>query len=425
MFAKRSKAVGCLLLTAALAVGCAKQGQEPTPAAETPKAEPVTLTLFNAQPAGIDFEKAGLIQAVQSKYPHITLNVINKDKDQDYPNLMMAGTQLDIIYEATSLTTVRIIDNGLAYDIDELIKKHKFDLKQFEPNVLAHSYSINSDGKLFGLPFTMNKYALYYNKDIFDKFGVAYPKDGMTWDEIYELAKKVTRVENGVTYYGFTTIPNNMMLNNQLSLNPLHLTEDRANVNTDGWKALYENLARFFLLPNSKLVPNTEAVNGNIAMVLDPGTLANRPNDVKWDVVSVPAMKERPNVGLKPASLSLFVSQTSKHKDEAFLVMAHLVSEEVQMALTRQAIATPLASERVKSMFGQDLPVWQGKNVKALYYYPDAPPAEPRAKGLTDITVNFSNSFNQMLAGKDVNTTLREFEEGINKNLEAEKAKKK
>lgn len=52
------------------------------------------------------------------------------------------------------------------------------------------------------LPLFRNIQATFYNKGIFDKFGVPYPKDGMTYDEAIELAKKVTRSVDGVQYYG-------------------------------------------------------------------------------------------------------------------------------------------------------------------------------------------------------------------------------
>ena len=45
---------------------------------------------------------------------------------------------------------------------------------------------------------------LYYNKEIFDEAGVAYPTDSWTWDDLLAAAKKLTVVEsNGrVTRYG-------------------------------------------------------------------------------------------------------------------------------------------------------------------------------------------------------------------------------
>lgn len=53
----------------------------------------------------------------------------------------------------------------------------------------------------------MNIPALFYNKDIFDKFGVAYPKNGMIYEETLDLdlARRVTRSDGGVQYLGFYT----------------------------------------------------------------------------------------------------------------------------------------------------------------------------------------------------------------------------
>lgn len=423
MMKKWGKSAVCLLAAMFVVSACGKGGEDGknmTPAADDDKQEPVTLTLFNAQPGAVDFAKMGIVDAVKKKFPYVTLEVINKGQGMQYADWIVAKTPVDIIYESTSFTVSSIKANGLNYDLQELIKLNGFKLDTFEPNVLAHALSTNSEGKLYGLPFTMNRYGLFYNKNLFDRFGVAYPKDGMSWDEVYELAKKMTRVEEGTTYYGFTAVTNNIMLNNQLSLNPLDLKEDKAAMTSDGWKLLLDNLRRFGEIPNNKWVATTDAVKGNIAMVLDSGAISQAGPDVDWDLVSVPELKQKPKTGFKPASLSLFLSAASAHKQESFKVMAYLVSDELQTELTKQAVGTPLANPEVRKWFGQNLPQWKGKNVNALYYYPDAPAAPARLEGLTNVSVNFSVLFG---SPNDSNTILREFDESINKAIQEEKAK--
>src|SRR5690606_19838385 len=61
-----------------------------------------------------------------------------------------------------------------------------------------------SDGKVTALPMYINQHILFYNKDIFDKFAVDYPHNHMTWDELYETAKSLTRTDGGVNYLGFS-----------------------------------------------------------------------------------------------------------------------------------------------------------------------------------------------------------------------------
>lgn len=425
MIMRWGKTAACLLAGLAIVSGCGKSGQESDGAAQPTKqpaesTKPVTITLYTAYPASIDFEKLG--QSVTKKYPHITFQVIKRGKGMEYADWIASKTPVDIIYESTAFTVDRIKTNGLHTDLQEYMKLQNFKSEIFEPNVLAHAISSNSESKLYGLPFSLNRYGTFYNKNLFDRYGVGYPKDGMKWDEVYELAKKMSRVDAGTPIYGFTTVPNNVLLNNQLSLGPLDLKEDKAAVNNDNWKMLFENVRRFADIPNNALVPNTDFVKGNIAMVLDSGTVgqSQTPVDFEWDLVSVPELPQKPKTGFKPASLSLFLSSTSQHKEEAFKVMAYLVSNEVQMEMTKQAVGTPLANTDVRKSFGQDLPQWKGKNVSALYYYPDAPAAPARADNLTNVSVSFSELFTKK---EDTNTVMRNFEEQINKAIETEKSK--
>ena len=56
------------------------------------------------------------------------------------------------------------------------------------------------DGKHYGIPFATNCTALFYNKDLFDAAGIAYPDENTTWDEFHEMAKALTK--DGVTGFG-------------------------------------------------------------------------------------------------------------------------------------------------------------------------------------------------------------------------------
>lgn len=60
--------------------------------------------------------------------------------------------------------------------------------------------STMADGKHYGIPFATNCTALFYNKDMFDAAGLAYPDENTTWDQFHELAKALTK--DGVTGFG-------------------------------------------------------------------------------------------------------------------------------------------------------------------------------------------------------------------------------
>ena len=57
-------------------------------------------------------------------------------------------------------------------------------------STLLETYNI--DGNYYGIPSGVNVQLLYYNKTMFDEFGVEYPTSGMTMDEYYAKAKEIT-----------------------------------------------------------------------------------------------------------------------------------------------------------------------------------------------------------------------------------------
>ncbi|WP_431277966.1 ABC transporter substrate-binding protein [Leifsonia poae] len=81
-------------------------------------------------------------------------------------------------------------------DISDEIKKEKVDLAKY-PKAVLDLYD-QGDGKIYGLPKDVDTNAVWFNKAIFDKAGVAYPKDDWTWDDFRETAKKLTDPAAGV-----------------------------------------------------------------------------------------------------------------------------------------------------------------------------------------------------------------------------------
>ena len=60
------------------------------------------------------------------------------------------------------------------------------------------------DGQLYGLAPVIRSSALVYNKDLFDRAQIDYPTDGMTWNEVFELAERMTFDNGENKVHGFT-----------------------------------------------------------------------------------------------------------------------------------------------------------------------------------------------------------------------------
>jgi multiple sugar transport system substrate-binding protein len=85
---------------------------------------------------------------------------------------------------------------------------HVLDLREYvqtdlDPAVVAdwdpaqYNAFFDASGRQFGLPKYQGVLVLYYNKDIFDKYGVVYPDASWTHDDYLAAMKKLTRDTNG------------------------------------------------------------------------------------------------------------------------------------------------------------------------------------------------------------------------------------
>ncbi|CAM3458701.1 ABC transporter substrate-binding protein [Marinicrinis lubricantis] len=83
----------------------------------------------------------------------------------------------------------RLIQEGRLYELDPLMAHSEFDLEQVHSGIVQFLRQIG-EGKLYGLPPTFINKAVYYNAELFDAYGIPYPQDHMTWQELLELAAR-------------------------------------------------------------------------------------------------------------------------------------------------------------------------------------------------------------------------------------------
>jgi multiple sugar transport system substrate-binding protein len=68
--------------------------------------------------------------------------------------------------------------------------------KDMWPGLLS---AVTVDGNVYAVPIWTWTPGIYYNKDMFDAAGVAYPSKNWTWDEFLDKAKKLTKKKDGRT----------------------------------------------------------------------------------------------------------------------------------------------------------------------------------------------------------------------------------
>jgi multiple sugar transport system substrate-binding protein len=98
---------------------------------------------------------------------------------------------------------------GLLADLTPLIERDSFDTSAFIPEVFG---IYNIEGKQYGIPFLTTGSYIYYNKELFDAAGVAYPTSdwsdkSWTWDAFVALGKQLTQNydDPNTAVYGIAT----------------------------------------------------------------------------------------------------------------------------------------------------------------------------------------------------------------------------
>lgn len=93
------------------------------------------------------------------------------------------------LMQVQEIGTKYMVNSGYIQPVQDLIDQDKFDLSQWEENILSY-YQI--DGKLYSLPFSTSNAILIYNKDKFKAAGLDPESPPKTFGEIREMAKKLT-----------------------------------------------------------------------------------------------------------------------------------------------------------------------------------------------------------------------------------------
>ena len=158
--------------------------------------QPVTikrqLVIYHLWTAGGEKEAISyLVNGFKEKYSDIEL--IENPTPRPYEPVVLAALSSDNPPDAfmwwTGNYLISLAKDGLLTPLDDMWYKYGYDkeiVEQLQPWV-------KYNGKIYGIPLTMHSMWLFYNKKVFDKYGLTPPK---TWDELIEVCDKLK--ENGV-----------------------------------------------------------------------------------------------------------------------------------------------------------------------------------------------------------------------------------
>lgn len=181
----------CLTTVVGLASGCGgSKDDKKNDSGEYDSTEEVTLNVYNWHTERAEtYEK--IFEKFNEQYPNIKVNYVAYDDDQYYSMLSTAiqsGEAPDLFATSGTKKVVfkNYVDMGACKPLDELVDFSNYTEEQLSWGQI--------DGVTYMSPAALgDDYGVYYNKDIFDKYGLEEPK---TWDELLTICE--TLKSNGV-----------------------------------------------------------------------------------------------------------------------------------------------------------------------------------------------------------------------------------
>lgn len=221
----------------------------------------------------------------------------------------------------------------------------------FTEGMLAPYY--RPDGKLEGMPLLENVFVLAYNKDLFDQFGVDYPTDDWTWDDLKEAAEKFVSGEGADATYGIVNHwvePNFALICEGGSpysddLQTLELNTPEVAAGLD----LFGELVQSKAMPDdtaAKSLPKEQLfVSGHAAMYplggFETKLIAEEIGDnFNWDVVSMPKVKDGGTNNVMYAT-GYSMLKTAENKDAAWTFLKEVGYENEDMAEVTSRVGIP------------------------------------------------------------------------------------
>ncbi len=264
--------------------------------------------------------------------------------------LIASGTAPDIYYMDIFQFPAFARDQVLL-PLDDLMASTGTKKEDFIPSLMeAFTY----EGKVYGIPKDFNTLGLFYNVDLFDKAGLAYPTDDWTWDDLKAAAQKLTDLSDpNKPIYGFGVpadagrFPVFVFQNGGNIMN-----EDFSDTLLDSPEAIAAGeFYTSFRAEKIGAIPadvgegwqGTVFGKGQFAMVYEGGWLIPYLNkqfpNTKYGVVVPPAGPK--GEGNLIFTVAWSISPNTKNPEAAWKVIEFLTNEESQLTVLQSGFALP------------------------------------------------------------------------------------
>lgn len=310
----------------------------------------------------------------EKKYPNIVVDVeIISSYEQQFKTFM-ASKNIPDVFCVPDGNFGQWVQTGVMLDLEEYFSASTvIDKENIAPSALQryrYNGSTMGSGDLYCVPKDITPYVMYYNKDLFDEYGVSYPSETeiLTPYEALEMwaqfgynrgtVKKKANGELKLTdehVYGVAKLyPESLIWSNGAD----YLSEDRTEVLIDSeefieaYNFIVEAQMEYAVAPTSKLLTSTSEktlfLSGDAACYIEGRSVTTdlrEKADFDWDIAPIPAFETNQQCNGWSGSVGYGVYKNTEHPDEAYLLAEYFTSKEGQMIMAEAGFTVPLYSD--------------------------------------------------------------------------------
>lgn len=187
------------VLALSMLAGCSSTDDTTSESTGTDTGEPVDISLQIIWDKDSDRGKTvqSILDDFEKEYPDINVTLVGSSQNNQKLLTQLLSGEAPEVMQVGYRDVQSLAGEGVFYDMTEDVgdKKSVYYENVFELGM--------SDDKVYGMPWNGHAVGMVYNKDMFEAAGITEaPK---TWDELYEVAKKLTIDTDGdgtVDQYG-------------------------------------------------------------------------------------------------------------------------------------------------------------------------------------------------------------------------------
>ena len=281
--------------------------------------------------------------------------------------------------------------DGRLVSLESYLTRDKLDLEGFIPG-LVDLMREKGGGELYGLTPHFYSQAIYYNKDLFDRYNISYPTDKMSWEEVLNLAGRFPtdgsdedRIYGLSLGYSTELFQLGLAIGTTSGLRVVNPADKRISIDSESWvnafetalrairsDTLYNNENTSFSGSYEDYLLQNPFVSGKVAMAIDDLYLMQRireaaniiPDKIvkNWDLVTIPVDPANPDYTNDFSFSNIFaIHAESPNRDAAWEFIRYIHSDDYARVKSKAYNTGQLP---VRTKYIQDE---EGRNMAAFY----------------------------------------------------------